>query len=59
MATLFVGWAFKVRMDQHSLIFLMDQRVSGSDQQKWIVKMLDYDFRYSIDLGIKTRPIVP
>lgn len=39
-----LGFHFKVRTDQRNLRFLMDQRVIRGDQQKWVMKVLKFDF---------------
>ncbi|GAU48626.1 hypothetical protein TSUD_405850 [Trifolium subterraneum] len=35
---------FKVHTDQKSLKFLTEQRIMGEDQQKWIAKLIGFDF---------------
>lgn len=39
-----VGQHFTVRTDQHALKYLSKQRVGTSAQQKWVSKLLGYDF---------------
>ena len=39
-----LGRHFKVQTDQKSLCHLLDQRVMGAEQQKWLMKLLGYDF---------------
>ena len=38
------GRHFKVQTNQKSLRHLLDQRVIGAKQQKWLMKLLGYDF---------------
>jgi len=39
-----LGRSFKVKTDQQSLKFLLEQRVGTISQQKWLSKLLGYDF---------------
>ena len=39
-----MGRHFKVKMDHDSLKYFLEQRLSSEKQQKWITKMLGYDF---------------
>lgn len=39
-----VGRHFKVRMDHQSLKFLMEQKISTPCQQKWLSKLMGYDY---------------
>lgn len=39
-----LGCHCKFRTEQKSLKFLMEQRVVGFEQQKWLVKLMGYDF---------------
>lgn len=39
-----LGHAFVVKTDHQSLKFLLDQRIGTIMQQKWILKLLGYDF---------------
>ena len=35
---------FKVKRDHDSLKYFLEQRLSSEEQQKWVTKILDYDF---------------
>lgn len=39
-----LGKPFVVRTDQQSLKFLLEQKIGTPFQQKWIAKLLGYDF---------------
>jgi len=39
-----MGRHFKVKTDHDSLKYFLAQRLSSGDQQKWVTKMLGYDF---------------
>ena len=39
-----VGNPFFIRTDQHSLKYILEQRISTPTQQKWITKLLGYSF---------------
>ena len=39
-----LGQRFTVYTDQKSLKFLLDQRIGGEEQQKWVTKLLEYKF---------------
>eukprot|EP00253_Pinus_taeda_P036333 PITA_36333 len=39
-----MGRHFKVKTDHDSLKYFLEQRLSSEDQQKWVTKMLGYDF---------------
>jgi hypothetical protein len=39
-----IGRHFKVKMDHNSLKYFLEQRLSLEEQQKWVTKMLGYDF---------------
>lgn len=52
--TLFIEEAFVVKTDQHSLKHLLDQNVRNPMQQRWIMKILRYDFVMEYKKGSKT-----
>ena len=39
-----MGRHFKVKADHDSLKYFLEQRLSSKEQQKWVTKMLGYDF---------------
>jgi hypothetical protein len=39
-----IGKHFKVKIDHDSLKYFLEQRLSSEEQQKWVTKMLGYDF---------------
>ena len=51
-----VGQRFKVRTDQQALKYLLEQRIRTPAQQKWISKLLGYDFSVEYKSG-KTNKV--
>lgn len=39
-----LGRHFLIKTDHHSLKFLLEQRITTPSQQKWLVKLLGYDY---------------
>jgi hypothetical protein len=39
-----IGRHFKVKTDHDSLKYFLEQRLSSEEQQKWVTKILGYDF---------------
>ena len=39
-----MGRHFKVKIDHDSLKYFLEQRLSSKEHQKWVTKMLGYDF---------------
>lgn len=39
-----LGRHFTIHTDQKSMRFLVDQRLMGEEQQKWVSKLMGYDF---------------
>ena len=39
-----MGRHFKVKIDRDSLKHFLEQRLYSKEQQKWVTKMLGYDF---------------
>jgi len=46
-----MGRHFKVKMDHDSLKYFLEQRLSSEEQQKWVTKMLGYDFEIIYEKG--------
>lgn len=47
-----LGRHFVVWTDQHSLRFIMSQREIGAEYQRWVGKLLGYDFEIKFKLGV-------
>lgn len=39
-----LGWKFFITTDQNSLKYFLEQRVATLEQQKWVAKLLGYDY---------------
>ncbi|KAL4279050.1 hypothetical protein GQ457_03G026640 [Hibiscus cannabinus] len=50
-----LGRHFKIKTDHQSLKFLTDQQAITTAQQKWVVKMLGYDFEVVYRSGSQNR----
>ena len=46
-----LGSRFKVRIDHHSLKFLLERRVGTPSQQRWLAKLLGYEFDVEYQSG--------
>lgn len=46
-----LGQTFKVKTDQQSLKYLLEQRVGTPTQQKWLSKLIGYDFMVEFRAG--------
>jgi hypothetical protein len=53
MAPYLIGRHFKVKTDHDSLKYFLEQRLSSKEQQKWVAKMLGYDFEIIYKKGKK------
>jgi hypothetical protein len=50
-----LGQTFIVKTDQHSLKFLLEQKVGTPFQQKWVTKLLGYSFTFECKKGSDNR----
>jgi len=48
-----MGRHFKVKTDHDSIKYFLEQRLSSEEQQKWVIKMLGYDFEIIYKKGKK------
>ena len=46
-----MGRHFKVKTDHNSFKYFLEQRLSSEEQQKWVTKMLGYDFENVYEKG--------
>jgi len=54
-----LGRSFKVYTDHSSLRHLLQQRLTTTDQQCWLVKLMGFQFEVVYkSLGRKTRPLM-
>lgn len=53
--TYLAGRYFKIQTDHQSLRFLSDQAAITPFQQRWVAKMLGYDFEISYKKGINNK----
>lgn len=50
-----LGRKFIVRTDQKSLKHILEQRLIGSDYQRWVTKLMGYDFEVQYQTGASNR----
>jgi hypothetical protein len=50
-----LGQSFKIRTDQQSLKFLLEQKVGMVTQQRWMSKLLGYDFTIEYKKGKENK----
>ena len=48
-----IGRHFKVKIDHDSLKYFLEQKLSSEEQQKWVTKILGYDFEIVYKKGKK------
>lgn len=46
-----LGRQFTIKTDHHSLKYLWEQRITTPSQQKWLMKLLGYDYTISYKKG--------
>jgi hypothetical protein len=46
-----LGVHFKIKTDHHSLKYLLEQRMNTPQQQKWLSKLLGFDYEISDKQG--------
>lgn len=51
----FLGRRFQIRTDHHSLKYFLEQRLSSPQQNKWLAKMLGYDYEIIYKKGKDNR----
>jgi hypothetical protein len=39
-----LGQHFQINIDDHSLKYFLKQRISSTEQQKWVTKLFGYDY---------------
>lgn len=52
-----LGRSFTIKIDQQALKFLLEQRVSMVAQQKWLSKLLRYDFVFVYKKGKENKVV--
>ena len=50
-----LGRRFRIRMDHRSLKYLLEQRITTLDQQRWIVKLMGYDYEIECRPGRENK----
>jgi hypothetical protein len=51
MASYLIGRHFKVKIDHDSLKYFLEQRLFSGEKQKWVTKILGYDFEFVYKKG--------
>jgi hypothetical protein len=46
-----IGWKFYIETNQQSLKYFLEQRIATLEQQKWVAKLLGYDYEITCCLG--------
>jgi len=52
-----LGQSFVVKIDQQSLKVLLEQKVGTPFQQKWLTKLLGYDFSFEYKKGVDNKVV--
>ena len=52
-----IGRHFKVKTDHDSLKYILELRLSSEEQQKWVTKMVGYDFEIIYKKGKKSMVV--
>lgn len=50
-----IGRRFIVQTDQLSLKYILEQRVVGSDHQKWVSKLMGFEFEVQYRTGASNK----
>jgi hypothetical protein len=48
-----IRWHFQIRTDHRSLKHILEQRISSMEQNKWVTKLLGYDYEIVYKKGAK------
>jgi hypothetical protein len=46
-----LGQCFQIKIDHQSLKYFLEQRISSSEQQKWVTKLFVYDYEIIYNKG--------
>lgn len=52
-----VGHKFKIVMDKWSLCYLLEQRITTPEQQKWIAKLVGFDYEIVYRPGLENKAV--
>lgn len=54
----FLGSRFIIRINHHSLKYLLEQKVSTALQQKWLTKLTGFDYEIQLKQGRDLYPLL-